>query len=159
MRTPGIGNEASPLPNGSKKRLSALYARSNNPLTVGLYPIRAFASTRYTNFPTVSIIDAMRRGRLCWRLLMGVEGRAIGRGELELRHSRLSKTAVEMPSRADDALQGLGILRLRMTSTSWASCFAQDDRAFMGTQGIRSRGRRLPVRRFRDSLRRCRRGW
>jgi hypothetical protein len=35
----------------------------------------------------------MRRGRLCWRLRMGVEGQAIGRGELEVPHSRLSKTA------------------------------------------------------------------
>jgi hypothetical protein len=83
MRTPGIGSEASPLPKGSRTRLNALYARSNNHLTAGLYPIRAFANTRCTNFPTVSIIDAMRRGRLCWRLRMGIESRGIGRGGCE----------------------------------------------------------------------------
>jgi hypothetical protein len=35
---------------------------------------------------------------------------------------------VEMPCSADGGVREVGILRLRMTSTSWASCFAQDDR-------------------------------
>jgi hypothetical protein len=34
-----------------------------------------------------------------------------------------------MPFRPDGRVQGVGILRLRMTSTSWASCFAQDDKS------------------------------
>jgi hypothetical protein len=40
---------------------------------------------------------------------------------------------VGTPCRADDGVQGVGILRLRMTFTSWASCFAQDDRALVVT--------------------------
>jgi hypothetical protein len=73
--------------------LSALYTRFSNRQTAGLYPIRAFANTRYTNFLTVPIIDAMGRGRSCWRLRMGVEGRGIGKGEAEFRGSDVSKTA------------------------------------------------------------------
>jgi hypothetical protein len=34
------------------------------------------------------------------------------------------------PLRGGDARSGYGVLRLRMTSTSWASCFAQDDKAY-----------------------------
>jgi hypothetical protein len=46
-----------------------------------------------------------------------------------LRHPKagISASVVGMPCKADDGVQGKGILRLRMTSTSWASCFAQDD--------------------------------
>jgi hypothetical protein len=35
---------------------------------------------------------------------------------------------VEMPCQADDGVKRVGIFRLRIASTSWTSCFAQDDR-------------------------------
>jgi len=45
---------------------------------------------------------------------------------------------VETPCQADDGVQGVGILRLRMTSTSWASCFAQDDKSRVTDRSVRS---------------------
>lgn len=79
----GIGSEALALLKNLKKRLSVLSTRSNGRPSAGLSPIPAFANTRCTNFPTVFIIGAMRRGRLCWRLRMGVVDRVIGRGAVE----------------------------------------------------------------------------
>ena len=43
--------------------------------------------------------------------------------------AEIPTSVVEMPCAGGDGVQGVGIVRLRMTSTSWASCFAQDDRA------------------------------
>jgi hypothetical protein len=37
-------------------------------------------------------------------------------------------SVMEMPCDAADGAQRVGIFRLRMASTAWASCFAQDDR-------------------------------
>ena len=43
---------------------------------------------------------------------------------------------VEIPFEACGAASGYGVLRLRMTSTSWASCFAQDDRRLFGLRPV-----------------------
>jgi hypothetical protein len=55
---------------------------------------------------------------------------ALKRCAIQSPHSKQCKVlaVVEMPCKAEDGVQGVGILRLRMTSTAWASCFAQDDR-------------------------------
>jgi hypothetical protein len=51
----------------------------------------------------------------------------------------ISASVVEMPCKADDGVQRShpaslrASLRLRMTSTSWASCFAQDDRSIISS--------------------------
>lgn len=46
---------------------------------------------------------------------------------------------VEIPCGACGASGGYEVLRLRMTSTSWASCFAQDDRALFGLRAFEVR--------------------
>jgi hypothetical protein len=51
---------------------------------------------------------------------------------------RPTRPVVEIPCLACGAVGGYGALRLRMASTSWASCFAQDDRAG-GRVSFRSR--------------------
>ena len=54
-------------------------------------------------------------------------------GKIPFRSARAGRVTqlchvVEMPCGADDGVHGVGILRLRMASTAWTSCFAQDDK-------------------------------
>jgi len=80
---------------------------------------------------------------LCWRAWRSPQIRVKGKininininvnGDGQERPSHMIQWR-KLPVRPARACR-VGILRLRMTSTSWASCFAQDDRAYWAVRG------------------------